>query len=169
MIRNHKDILKSSNVKGDGINAKGFGIFSKFPIIPQFFPHIPIRLQVSVKCVILLFEMKKIPRILIRDYILLGPSTSTAPKASRRSDSITSAALSRYSISNQVFPSVKIRLLSRITKTNRHFCGKLSGIFVVNQAELLWRILGILPNALSIASMASFFCPYGRKCLPLGR
>lgn len=72
MIRNHKGILKSSNVKVDGINSKGFGIFSKFPIIPQFFPHIPIRLQVSVKCVILLFEMKKIPRILIRDYILLG-------------------------------------------------------------------------------------------------
>ena len=107
MIRNHKGILKSSNVKGDGINAKGFGIFSKFPIIPQFFPHIPIRLQVNVKCVILLFEMKKIPRILIRDYILLGPSTSTAPKASRRSDSIASAALSRYSNSNQVFSERK--------------------------------------------------------------
>ena len=41
--------------------------------------------------------------LLTQAFYHLGPSRSTAPKASRRSDNIMSAALSRYSISNQVF------------------------------------------------------------------
>ena len=62
----------------------------------------------------------------------LGPSISTAPKASSRSLSTTSAVLFKYAIQNPfLFHGAKLHKIIETTKFTLAFCGILIWIFVV--------------------------------------